>query len=187
MLEVELVDVRDAGLRRQLRHPRLRLPRRRLHRARSSSPGSSTAPSPASPELPGIAVPACVHAGVIGVAPSHELMEAQRAREERIRAAGGPVADDAPEPPFPPSAAAGLRTIPPRETGGNLDIRRLVAGLDAAPARCTCRARCSRSATSTSRRATARSAARGSRSRPRSRCGSASARHRAGCRASPRT
>lgn len=81
-----------------------------------------------SPELPGIAVPACVHAGVIGVAPSNELMAAQRAREERIRADGGPVADDMPESAIPPAAASGLRTIPPRETGGNLDIRRLVAG-----------------------------------------------------------
>jgi formamidase len=81
-----------------------------------------------SPELPGIAVPACPHAGVIGVAPSHELMAAQREREERIRAAGGPVADDVPEAAIPPQAAAGLRTIPPRETGGNIDVRRLVAG-----------------------------------------------------------
>jgi formamidase len=81
-----------------------------------------------SPELPGIAVPAGPHAGVIGVAPSHALMEEQRAREERIRAAGGPVADPVPEAAFPPVAAGGLRTIPPRETGGNLDVRRLVAG-----------------------------------------------------------
>jgi formamidase len=81
-----------------------------------------------SPELPGIAVPACVHAGVIGVAPSHRLMEEQRAREERIRAAGGPVAADAAESAIPQSVAGGLRTIPPRETGGNMDIRRLVAG-----------------------------------------------------------
>ena len=88
-----------------------------------------------SAELPGIAVPACVHAGVIGVAPSHELMEKQRAREELIRAAGGPVADDVPDTAFPTLARAGLRTIPPRENGGNLDIRRLVAGVDAAPAR----------------------------------------------------
>ena len=87
-----------------------------------------------SPELPGIAVPACVHAGVIGAAPSHALMEAQREREERIRAAGGAVADDAPESATPPSVAGGLRTIPPRETGGNLDIRRLGRRLDAAPA-----------------------------------------------------
>ena len=81
-----------------------------------------------SSELPGIAVPACVHAGVIGVAPSHQLMAEQRAREERIRAAGGPVAPDLPEAAIPPSAASGIRTIPPRETGGNMDIRRLVAG-----------------------------------------------------------
>ena len=81
-----------------------------------------------SSELPGIAVPAVVHAGVMGVAPSHELMERQRAREEAIRDAGGPVADPLPESADPPLAASGLRTIPPRETGGNIDIRRLVAG-----------------------------------------------------------
>jgi formamidase len=81
-----------------------------------------------SPELPGIAVLAAPHAGVVGVAPSQELMEAQRMREERIRLAGGPVADDEPGKAVPASAATGLRTIPPRETGGNLDIRRLVAG-----------------------------------------------------------
>ncbi|HJU48315.1 MAG TPA: acetamidase/formamidase family protein, partial [Gaiellaceae bacterium] len=33
-----------------------------------------------------------------------------------------------PDAAFPPVAAGGLRTIPPRETGGNLDIRHLVAG-----------------------------------------------------------
>ncbi len=81
-----------------------------------------------SPELPGIAVSACPHAGVIGIAPSHALMEAQRATEQRIRDAGGPVADDAPETAIPAHAASGLRTIPPRMNGGNLDIRRLVAG-----------------------------------------------------------
>ena len=81
-----------------------------------------------SAELPGIAVPAVVHAGVAGVAPSHALMERQREREEAIRAAGGPVAEPMPESAHPPIAADGLRTIPPRETGGNLDIRRLTVG-----------------------------------------------------------
>jgi formamidase len=38
------------------------------------------------------------------------------------------VAGDAAESAVPPSVAGGLRTIPPRETGGNMDIRRLVAG-----------------------------------------------------------
>jgi formamidase len=33
-----------------------------------------------------------------------------------------------PESALPPLAAGGLRTIPPRELGGNLDIRQLVAG-----------------------------------------------------------
>jgi formamidase len=79
-------------------------------------------------DLPGVAVPGDPFAGVVGVAPSRELMEEFRAREEAIRAAGGPVADDLPEGAFPPAAAAGLRTIPPRETGGNLDVRQLVAG-----------------------------------------------------------
>jgi formamidase len=79
-------------------------------------------------EVPGVAVPASPHAGGVGVAPTAEPMEAQRAREERIRASGGPVADPLPEAALPQTAASGLRTIPPRETGGNLDIRRLVAG-----------------------------------------------------------
>jgi formamidase len=81
-----------------------------------------------SAELPGVAVPADVFAGVIGVAPSHELMEQLRAREQDIAARGGPEADPLPERAVPPSAAAGLRTIPPREIGGNIDVRQVVAG-----------------------------------------------------------
>ena len=81
-----------------------------------------------SPQLPGVAVPEDTFAGVVGVAPSHELLSAMQAREEVIARAGGPVAEAAPESAVPPEAAAGLRTIPPRETGGNLDIRQLVAG-----------------------------------------------------------
>jgi formamidase len=81
-----------------------------------------------SDELPGVGVPEDLFAGVAGVAPSHALMERMRAREEAIAARGGPVADASPETAIPPEAASGLRTIPPRETGGNLDIRQLVAG-----------------------------------------------------------
>ena len=81
-----------------------------------------------SEEVPGVAVPGDPFAGVAGVAPSPELMEEFRAREEAIRAAGGPVADEVPERALPPSAGTGLRTIPPRETGGNMDVRQLVAG-----------------------------------------------------------
>jgi formamidase len=81
-----------------------------------------------SDELPGVAVPEAVFAGVVGVAPSHERMEEFRRREEEIAAQGGPVADPLPERAIPPAAAEGLRTIPPRATGGNVDVRQLVAG-----------------------------------------------------------
>jgi formamidase len=79
-------------------------------------------------QLPGVAVPEGAFAGVVGVAPSHELLATIRAREEAIADAGGPVADALPESAVPAEAADGLRTIPPRELGGNLDIRQLVAG-----------------------------------------------------------
>ncbi|HEY7538049.1 MAG TPA: acetamidase/formamidase family protein [Gaiellaceae bacterium] len=81
-----------------------------------------------SPELPGVAVPEETFAGVVGVAPSRELVEQFRRREEELRARGEPVADELPETAIPPEAAGGLRTIPPRETGGNMDVRQLVAG-----------------------------------------------------------
>jgi len=77
-----------------------------------------------SEQLPGIAVPACVHAGTIGVAPSWELFERARARE----AAAGAPNPPSPELAWPPGAAAGLRTYPPRENGGNMDIRDLGVG-----------------------------------------------------------
>jgi formamidase len=79
-------------------------------------------------ELPGVAVPEETFAGVVGVAPSPALLETFRAREEALRAGGQAVADPLPGAAAPPEAADGLRTIPPRETGGNLDIRQLVAG-----------------------------------------------------------
>ena len=79
-------------------------------------------------ELPGVAVPEDLFAGVVGVAPSRALLEEFRAREEGLRGRGQTVADPLPGAAAPPEAADGLRTIPPRETGGNLDIRQLVAG-----------------------------------------------------------
>jgi formamidase len=73
-------------------------------------------------------VPEDAFAGVIGVAPSHERLDALLRREESLRDRGQPVADSMPEGAVPPEAADGLRTIPPRELGGNLDVRQLVAG-----------------------------------------------------------
>jgi formamidase len=79
-------------------------------------------------ELTGVAVPEETFAGVAGVAPSREQLEEFRRREEALREQGQAVADPLPEAAHPPEARDGLRTIPPRETGGNLDIRQLVAG-----------------------------------------------------------
>ena len=81
-----------------------------------------------SAELPGVAVPQDMFAGVVGVAPSPERLAGYTAREEALRDRGQPVADPMPEAAVPPEAAEGARTIPPRETGGNMDIRQLVAG-----------------------------------------------------------
>src|SRR5262245_64615905 len=81
-----------------------------------------------SAELPGVAVPEDTFAGVIGVAPSLERLDAIRSREKALAERGQPVADPMPEGAKPPEAADGLRTIPPRELGGNLDVRQLVAG-----------------------------------------------------------
>lgn len=81
-----------------------------------------------SEQLPGVAVPACVHAGVIGVAPSRELFERALARESELAARGGRVPLPDPEHAWPPEVADGLRTYPPRENGGNIDIRDLGPG-----------------------------------------------------------
>jgi formamidase len=77
-----------------------------------------------SEQLPGVAVPACVHAGTIGVAPSRELFERARDREAAIGTVNPPTHEHA----WPPEAADGLRTYPPRENGGNMDIRDLGPG-----------------------------------------------------------
>ena len=81
-----------------------------------------------SEEVPGVAVPAGVFAGVIGVAPSRELFARAREREADARGPRRGVRATEPRAAAPPSAADGLRTYPPRENGGNIDVRDLVAG-----------------------------------------------------------
>ena len=81
-----------------------------------------------SDDLPGIAVKASTHAGVIGVAPSRALFEQALARETTLLEAGHPIRMPDASTAFPPSVADGLRTMPPRENAGNLDIRDLVGG-----------------------------------------------------------
>jgi formamidase len=69
--------------------------------------------------------------GTIGVAPSHALRQEILLREEELRRRGGAVLGPEPAGAVPatePIASEGLRTIPPRENGGNLDIKQLTAG-----------------------------------------------------------
>ena len=81
-----------------------------------------------SDDLPGVTVAASTHAGVIGVAPSRELFDASLERETRLSEAGHPVRMPDASTAFPAGAADGLRTMPPRENGGNMDVRDLGPG-----------------------------------------------------------
>ena len=69
--------------------------------------------------------------GVMGIAPSHELLEETNKREADLQARGGMVLlpDTADAVPREPGIAAkAMRTIAPHETGGNVDIKQLTAG-----------------------------------------------------------
>jgi formamidase len=79
-------------------------------------------------ELPGVAVPADMFPGVIGVAPSRTRLAEINRREADLSARGGPVVGPYPEHAIPALAGEGLRTIPPRELGGNMDTRGIVVG-----------------------------------------------------------
>ncbi len=81
-----------------------------------------------SEDLPGVVVAASTHAGVIGVAPSRSLFNASLEREKRLSEEGALVRLPDPSTAFPVSARDGLRTMPPRENGGNMDIRDLGPG-----------------------------------------------------------
>ncbi len=84
-----------------------------------------------SPQLPGVRIPRCPHPGTIGVAPSRELRETATQREAELAARGGFVLPPDPTGAVPaeePIASEGLRTIPPRENAGNVDIKQLTPG-----------------------------------------------------------
>lgn len=81
-----------------------------------------------SPDVPGVAIPGAPFAGVVGVAPSRSLMERAMARERALADTGAEVDLPTSQLAAPPQAADGLRTFPPRENGGNIDVRDLVAG-----------------------------------------------------------
>ena len=82
-------------------------------------------------EIPGVKIPGAPFMGVMGVAPSCDLLGRIAARENDLIAAGGLA--------LPPSAEGAitrnptidgeaLRTMPPREHGGNFDTKQMTAG-----------------------------------------------------------
>ena len=84
-----------------------------------------------SPDLPGVRIPGAPFMGTIGVAPSRELLREIFLREDELLQRGGAVLGPEPNDAVPaqePIASEALRTIPPREHGGNLDIKPLTAG-----------------------------------------------------------
>ena len=82
-------------------------------------------------QLRGVRIPGASFMGVSGVAPSHAQLEAWTRREADLLARGGMVFPPDPAGAVPasgPAAVHGLRTLPPRENGGNFDVKQLSKG-----------------------------------------------------------
>ncbi|WP_206880914.1 formamidase [Alicyclobacillus mali (ex Roth et al. 2021)] len=92
--------------------------------------------------VPGVRIPSLIHPGLIGVAPSAELLDRWNARERQLVAKDPnrvPVLANLPDPQsavlgtlrgaeFDRVAKEAARTVPPRENGGNCDIKNLSKG-----------------------------------------------------------
>jgi formamidase len=89
-----------------------------------------------SDQVPGVAIPMNGFMGTVGTLPGSEEVDVWLARETQLGEAGGVAL-----PPQPtgarPAAICGpngkhkdkcLRTIPPRENGGNMDVKQMVVG-----------------------------------------------------------
>jgi formamidase len=82
-----------------------------------------------SADIPGVAIPAAPFLGIVGVAPAPERMKHVKQREAAVNHAGGWALMPGPEGAIPSGTAEdGLRTMPPREIGGNLDVKDLASG-----------------------------------------------------------
>src|SRR5438105_9151880 len=84
-----------------------------------------------SAQLPDVRIPGAPFMGVSGIAPSRQQVADWTRREADAASRGGfvlqPDADGA-VPATGPAAIEGLRTLPPRENGGNFDVKQLTAG-----------------------------------------------------------
>ena len=83
-----------------------------------------------SAQIPGVHIPGAPFMGVSAVAPSVEKLAEWTAREQRVIDKGGFALppDPAGAVPTGPCGLAGLRTLPPRENGGNFDVKQLTKG-----------------------------------------------------------
>jgi formamidase len=84
-----------------------------------------------SEQLPGVRIPCNPFPGTFGVAPNKELRLRAKEREDALLARGGFALPPDPTDAVPaddPIASEGLRTVPPRETAGNIDIKQLTPG-----------------------------------------------------------
>ena len=84
-----------------------------------------------SEQLPGVRIRCNPHTGVLGLAPSAELRQRATEREAELAERDGYVLPPDPADAVPEDetiAEEGLRTIPPRETTGNIDIKQISPG-----------------------------------------------------------
>jgi formamidase len=89
-----------------------------------------------SDDLPGVELPLHGFTGTIGVALGMPEIESAYQREEELRKVGGAVLPPEPQDALPVDlcgpggrgATRCLRTIPPRENGGNSDVKQMVRG-----------------------------------------------------------
>ena len=89
-----------------------------------------------SDQLPGVHIPFNGFMGTVGVLPGFPEVDAWEARETQLAKAGGVALGPQPVGALP-AAVCGpsgshkdkcLRTIPPRENGGNMDVKQMVVG-----------------------------------------------------------
>jgi formamidase len=85
-----------------------------------------------SEQLPGVRIRCNPFPGTFGVAPSAELRRLAQERESSLAERGGFALPPDPTDAVPaddPIAGEGLRTVPPREFAGNIDIKQLTPGV----------------------------------------------------------
>ena len=82
------------------------------------------------PELPGVRIPGAPFMGISGTAPSAQKLKEWTDREQRCLDAGGFVIPPGEAGAIPSGRCGleGLRTLPPRENGGNFDVKQLTKG-----------------------------------------------------------